>query len=73
MKDFIIFNTKAQALNYIKRNKSCNYSFSEGCGCCFNQARMFLNGKKLVLSKVSSHAGNVSASATIIGKIKNIR
>lgn len=70
---FITFNTKAQALNYIKRNKSCNYNYSEGCGCCFTQGSLSLTGNKLLLTKVSSYAGNVSASATIIGKVKNCR
>lgn len=70
---FITFNTKAQALNYIKRNKKCNYYHSEGCGCCFSHGSLSLKENKLLLTKVSSYAGNVSASATIIGKIKKIR
>ena len=73
MKDFIIFNTKAQALNFIKRKKRYLYNYCEGCGCCFNQERMFLDGNKVVSSYVNSHAGNVSAEATVIGKIRNCR
>jgi len=73
MKKFITFNTKAQALNFIKRNKGYNYRHHEGCGCCFSQSILFLDESKLVLSKVNSYAGNVTASAIIVGKIKNCR
>jgi len=69
---FITFNTKAQALNYIKRNKSLNYSHDEGCGCCFHHVSLHLDGNKLVLHTVNSHVDNVSASATVIGKIKRV-
>lgn len=68
---FITFNTKAQALNYIKRNKNLNYHYDEGCGCCFNCVSLFLDGNKLVLSRASSYAGEVSASATVIGKVRS--
>ena len=71
MKKFITFNTKAQALNYIKRNKSYNYD--EGCGCCFFQKAVFLDGNKVVSSCVNSSRGNVSAEATVIGRIKKSR
>lgn len=68
---FITFNTKAQALNYIKRNKNLNYHHDEGCGCCFNYGNLCLDGNRLLLSQVSSYAGNVSASATVIGKVRS--
>lgn len=71
MEKFITFNTKAQALNYIKRNKGYNYY--EGCGCCFSKKEVFLDGNKVVSSYVNSYAGNVSAGATVIGKIKSCR
>lgn len=71
MSKFITFNTKAQALNYIKRYKGYNYK--EGCGCCWLQNHLFLDRNKVVLSSVYSSIGNVSAKATVIGKIKNCR
>lgn len=71
MNKFITFNTKAQALNYIKRNKG--YYHYEGCGCCFHQEDLFLDGNKVVLSYVSSRAGTISAEATVIGRIKSCR
>ena len=71
MKKFIVFNTKAQALNYIKRYKCYNYY--EGCGCCFYQEIIFLDGNKVVLSNVSSRAGSISAEATVIGRVKSCR
>ena len=70
---FITFNTKAQALNYIKRNKNLNYHYDEGCGCCFSDVRLCLDGNKLVLHQVSSYAGDVSASATVVGKVRRSR
>lgn len=70
---FIVFNTKNQAKNYIKRNKQLNYSHNEGCGCCFFQTSVFIDGNKVVESNVSSHAGAIRASATVIGKIKGGR
>lgn len=71
MSKFITFNTKAQALNYIKRNKGYNYY--EGCGCCFFYTEVFLDGNKVVSSYMKSHLGNISAEATVIGKVKNCR
>lgn len=70
---FILFNTKAQALNYIKRNSHLTYNYDEGCGCCYCFGSLFLDGNKLVKSNVSSHAGNIKACATVIGRIKNGR
>ena len=70
---FITFNTKAQALNYIKRNKNLNYSYDEGCGCCFSSVNLCLDGNTLVLHQVSSYAGDVSASAPVVGKVKRSR
>lgn len=68
---FITFNTKSQALNYIKRNKHFNYNHNEGCGCCYSYGSLFIDGNKLVKSNVSTHQGFTSASAEIIGKIKS--
>lgn len=71
MKKFITFNTRSQALNYIKRYKCYNYY--EGCGCCFHQENLFIDGNKVVLSYVTSRAGSISAEATVIGKVKSCR
>lgn len=65
---FITFNTKSQALNYIKRNQEPD--IYQGCGCCFYTSSLFLDGDKVVLSRLNSHQGAIVASATIIGKIK---
>jgi len=67
---FIIFNTKKQAINYIKRNKQLTYSYNEGCGCCWFQSSVFIDGNKVIQSHVASHQGGIKASATVIGKIK---
>lgn len=67
---FIVFNTKSQAKNYIKRNKHLNYNHHEGCGCCFFHNSLFFDGNKLVSSNVVSQQGGISASAIVIGKIK---
>lgn len=68
---FITFNTRSQALNYIKRNKQqLNYSHNEGCGCCWFYGSAFIDGNKVVKTNVSSGQGIVHASAIIIGKIK---
>lgn len=68
---FIIFNTRKQAMNYIKRNKQANYSYSEGCGCCFSHGSLFIDGDKLVQSNVHTYQGFARASATVIGRIKS--
>ena len=70
---FIVFNTKAQALNYIKRNKNLVYNHNEGCGCCWSTGNIFLDGNKLVQYSVSSNKGSFYASATVIGRIKKSR
>lgn len=66
---FITFKTRSQAKNYIKRTRHANYSYHEGCGCCYSSNSMFLDGNKLVLSYFNSHEGYVTTSATVIGKI----
>lgn len=68
---FITFNTRAQALNYIKRNKNLNYHYNEGCGCCFSHVSLSLDENKLVLYQASSYAGDISESATVIGKVRS--
>lgn len=70
---FITFNTKKQAMNYIKRNKRSNYSYNEGCGCCWFQGSLFIDGNKIVESNVQSHQGDIRSSAKVIGKIKSGR
>lgn len=70
---FITFNTKKQAMNYIKRNKHLNHSHNEGCGCCYFHSSLFIDGNKLVESHVGSYQGTIRASATVIGKIKRGR
>jgi uncharacterized cysteine cluster protein YcgN (CxxCxxCC family) len=67
---FIVFNTKSQALDYIKRNKQLTYSHHEGCGCCWFQSTVFIDGNKVVQSNVACSQGDMKASATVIGKIK---
>ena len=71
---FITFNTKKQALNYLKRNqRHLNYSHNEGCGCCWSYSSSFIDGTKVVQSFVACYQGSVKASATVIGKIKKGR
>lgn len=67
---FITFNTKKQAMNYIKRNKQSTYFYNEGCGCCFYYGSLFIDGNKLVESHTESYRGDIRASAKVIGKIK---
>lgn len=69
---FITFNTKKQALNYIKRNqRQLNYSYDEGCGCCWSNSSSFIDGTKVVQSFVACYQGSVKASTRVIGKIKS--
>ena len=68
---FITFNTKAQALNYIKRNKDLQYHHDEGCGCCYFFGYVELDGNKLVLHEGGSDKGYISDSATVIGKVRS--
>lgn len=70
---FVTFNTKKQALNYIKRNKQLTYSYDEGCGCCWFYGSLFIDGNKVIKSNVQSYQGGVRASATVIGKIRGGR
>lgn len=70
---FITFNTKKQAMNYIKRNNHLSYSYHEGCGCCFSYGSLFIDGNKVVQSDVASYQGDTRASATVIGRIKKGR
>lgn len=67
---FIIFNTKSQAENYIKRNKHLTYNHNEGCGCCYSYSSLFLDGNKLVQSELISYQGDIRTSAVVLGKIK---
>jgi hypothetical protein len=65
---FIVFNTLKQAQNYIKRNPRTSHT--EGCGCCWVDAGIWLDGNKMIDYHISSYAGGISASATVIGRIK---
>ena len=68
---FIIFNTKSQAMNYIKRNKHRNYFHDEGCGCCYFSHSLFIDSDKVIESHSATHQGCTTASAIVIGKIKS--
>lgn len=70
---FITFNTRSQAMNYIKRNKQLTYSYDEGCGCCWFYGSLFIDGNKVIQSDVQSHQGGIRASAKVIGRIKKGR
>lgn len=67
---FITFNTKKQAMNYIKRNKHLTHSHDEGCGCCYFHNSLFLDGNKLVHSHLESYQGDIRTWARVIGRIK---
>ena len=57
----------------VSKKRKKVYTYNEGCGCCFFRNHVFLSGNKVVLSSVHSHLGNISAEATVIGKVKNCR
>lgn len=71
MKNFITFNTPAQAQQYVKRQKS--HYYNEGCGCCHNSSYVSIN-KDRVLSYYNyicgEHQGTAFCQVSIIGKIK---
>ena len=67
---FIIFNTKKQAMYYIKRNNHRNYFHDEGCGCCYFSNSLFIDGNKVVESYSATHQGYTKASAVVVGRIK---
>jgi hypothetical protein len=74
MKKFIIFNTKSQAENWIKRNKRTLFFYEpEGCGCCWTEGEVHIDKNKIVSVYCNQSQGYYSASARIIGKIKNCR
>lgn len=70
MKKIIVFNTKSQAKNYVKRQKS--FYHNEGCGCCYNQLNYYIDDKtKLVIAQSSgSHVGGYYHNFTVVGRIK---
>jgi hypothetical protein len=65
---FIVFNTVNQANNYIKRHPG--YYRNEGCGCCWSTEGHYISGNRVVSFYASSNVGHVSASATIVGRVK---
>ena len=68
--NIIVFNTMAQAKNYVKRTRS--YFRDEGCGCCSYGASYFLDPKtKLVLySAYSCSMGSYHYDVTVVGRVK---
>ena len=66
---FIIFNTKSQAMNYVKRHKYLNYYHDEGCGCCYFSGSIFIDGNKVVKFHSITQQGYTKASAIVIGRI----
>lgn len=74
MKKFMIFNTKSQAENWIKRNrKNLSFYYPEGCGCCSIEKKARIDGNKIVSVYCNQSRGYFSADAEIIGKIKHCR
>lgn len=66
---FILFNTKSQALNYIKRNyPSCGHD--EGCGCCWWRQGGFIDGNKVYSYAEGEYIGDYKYTKKVIGRIK---
>lgn len=65
---FIIFNTLNQVNNYLKRHPEHNHI--EGCGCCWSRYGTAFDGKNVVEYHISSYAGGITSSATVIGRLK---
>jgi len=68
MKNFITFNTLAQAQQYVKRQKS--HYHNEGCGCCHNSSCVAINKDRVLSYYSGEHRGAAFCQVYIIGKIK---
>ena len=67
---FIVFNTKSQAKNFVKRQKS--YSRNEGCGCCHQTTHTMICNKtnKVLHVNYGEWTGAIFHNITVLGRIK---
>lgn len=68
MTNFTVFNTLAQADNYVNRTK--DYSYDEGCGCCYNRIYTVIKKDRVLSIHSGSHRGEYYDYTTVIGRIK---
>jgi len=68
---FIIFNTLAQARNYVKRQH--DYHFVEGCRCCSHGESASIQGDKVIKTYFDEHMGNYQFNVEVLGRIKKSR
>lgn len=67
---FIVFNTKSQAKNFVKRQVS--YYHSEGCGCCHQTTHTIICSKtnKVLFVDYGEWTGSAFYNITVLGRIK---
>ena len=73
--EFIVFNTVAQAKNYVKRQQRLDYSQPE-CGgdCCRRGEHTFLDeNNRVVVEHYGTHWGEPYSSYHVIGRVKSAR
>ena len=70
--EFIVFNTVAQAKNYVKRQQRLDYSQPE-CGgdCCSSERHTFLdNNNRVIVMEESMIEYETDLVRTVIGRVK---
>jgi intergrase/recombinase len=70
MSNFIVFNTLAQARNFIKRQQT--YHYTDGCGCCYYALNYFISNKKVVQVYSGSSMGRDYRKMHVLGRIKGV-
>jgi hypothetical protein len=68
MSNFIVFNTLAQARNFIKRQQT--YYHSDGCGCCYYALNYFISNKKVVQVHSGSSMGADYTKVYVLGRVR---
>lgn len=69
--EFIVFNTVAQAKNYVKRQQRLDYSQPECAGdCCSIAIHTFLDNNRVVVRTDSMYEDEPNTTTTVIGKVK---
>ena len=70
--EFIVFNTVAQAKNYVKRQQRFDHSKPE-CGgdCCSSERHTFLdNNNRVIVMEKSMIEYETDSIRTVIGRVK---
>ena len=68
MSNFIVFNTLAQARNFIKRQQT--YYYIDGCGCCSGGLHYSIDNKKVIQVYSGLNMGRNYRQIHVLGRIK---